>query len=146
MNIDAELTEQPIDPVYWINKAGSDAHGANLIFSGSVRALNHGKTVTAVHYDAFAPLCLKVFEELCQEAIQSIEPRARIALIHRLGELKVGELSVLIVVSTPHRDEAYRISRQVIENLKTRAPIWKKEIYETGETEWLQGHSLCSHS
>ncbi len=146
MNIYAELTEQPIDPVHWINKTSSNTHGASLIFSGIVRALNHGKTVKAVHYDAFAPLCQKVFEELCQEAIQSIEPRARVSLIHRLGELKVGELSVLIVVSTPHRDEAYRLSRQVIENLKTRAPIWKKEVYENGETEWLQGHSLCSHS
>jgi molybdopterin synthase catalytic subunit len=139
-----ELTENPIDIPYWMAEMNDAACGASLVFAGIVRDHNHGKSVVSVSYDAFVPLCRKVFAEICGEARETIDPLARIALIHRLGKLKVGEASVLIVVTTPHRDEAYRTSRHVIEKLKTRAPIWKKETYDHGESEWLQGHALCS--
>lgn len=140
-----ELVETKIDIGSYLKQMDDPAHGACLVFSGVVRNRNHGRTVTSVSYDAFAPLCTQTFSEISDEARRHC-PGARILLIHRVGRLEVGEVSVLLAVSTPHRAEAYQISRYVIENLKTRAPIWKKETYVDGESEWLQGHALCSHS
>jgi molybdopterin synthase catalytic subunit len=123
-----------------------DACGAELVFSGVVRSRNHGKKVVAVSYDAFEPLALATFKEICDEARTRWGQTLRIALVHRTGRLEAGETSVIIAVASPHRAEAYEASRYVIENLKTRAPIWKKETYEDGESDWLQGHALCQHS
>lgn len=67
----------------------------------------------------------------------------RICIVHRIGKLAQGDISVGVGVSSPHRDECYQASRYVIEEIKRRAPIWKREAYESGETEWLKGHMLC---
>lgn len=120
--------------------------GASNVFTGVVRNLNHGRSVTAVSYDAHVMLAKKVLKEIATEAQKKWTANSSIFIQHRTGKLLVGEASVLIVVHTPHRDESFQICRYVIEQLKVRAPIWKKEYYTDGETEWLKGHSLCSHS
>lgn len=120
-------------------------HGAGVFFIGRVRNRNCGKDVVAVEYDSYIPLAIKTLATISHEA-QTKFGTARIEVYHRIGRLNVGEISVAIVVSTPHRDESYKISRYVIEEIKTRAPIWKKEFYTDGETEWLKGHALCQHS
>lgn len=139
------LTSKPIDPCQIQRLLSDPSHGAQLLFHGVVRNINHGRQVQAVSYDAFRPLAESCFQEICQEATERWGKTLQVALIHRVGRLEVGEVSVSIAVGLPHRDEAYQASRYIIEELKKRAPIWKKEHYIDGESEWLQGHALCSH-
>jgi len=120
-------------------------HGAQSYFFGSVREINHGKKVLAVSYDAFAPLAENIIKEICDEAQAQWGPRLIMVVFHRIGKLNVGDISVGIGVGSPHRNESFLASRFIIEQIKLRAPIWKKEHYENGETEWLKGHALCQH-
>ena len=147
MNI--ALVENEIDVLAFTNlieqRAAQGHCGADVIFTGRVRNLNHGKEVVAVIYEAFKPLTEKTFHEICSEAQAEWGQDLSFTVLHRVGRLNVGDVSVLICVSSAHRDEAFEASRYVIEQLKIRAPIWKKEIYSSGETEWLKGHELCQH-
>lgn len=123
----------------------SERHGGENIFIGRVRSQNHGRIVKALSYDSFAPLCEKVFVEMAQEAQDRWGHDINVLILHRVGDLQIGDTAVLIAVSAKHRDESYQASRYIIENLKQRAPIWKKEHYSDGASEWLQGHALCQH-
>ena len=118
--------------------------GASNSFFGIVRNVNHGREVLAVSYDAYVPLAEKVLLEIAEEAGIKWAKTNSIYIQHRTGKVRVGELSVMIIVYTPHRDESFQMCRYIIEQLKVRAPIWKKEYYSDGETEWLKGHELCS--
>ena len=120
----------------------TSSHGAEILFLGVVRDINLGRAVTAVAYDAFAPLAEKILETIADEA-KAKWGDLQIAIFHRTGKLAVGEVSLAIAVSSRHRDESYLASRYVIEEIKARAPIWKKEFYTDGESEWLKGHALC---
>ncbi len=120
-------------------------HGAINVFVGIVRNSNLGRVVTQMEYDCFIPLCEKTFLEIAQEAQKKWCEDANILVIHRHGCLSIGEASVAIVATTGHRDESYRITRYIIEEIKVRAPIWKKEYYQDGETDWVRGHALCQH-
>lgn len=120
-------------------------HGAEIIFLGVVRDINHGRNVVSVAYDAFPPLAEKTLTEIASEAKEKWGREMQIVILHRTGILKVGEVSLAIAVSSRHRDESYQASRYVIEQIKDRAPIWKKETYSDGETKWLKGHALCQH-
>lgn len=119
--------------------------GAKVVFEGQVRKNNHGKEVVSVAYDTFEPLALKTLRAIAEETLE-LASDMRVVMWHRQGNLKVGETSVWIGVSTVHRAECYEASRKLIEELKARAPIWKKEVYVDGETEWLKGHALCAHT
>jgi molybdopterin synthase catalytic subunit len=129
-----------------LKAAASPSHGAQCTFSGMVRNHNQGKKVLAVSYDTFDPLTLKSFRDICTEAQSKWGEDLHIHLWHRKGRLHIGELSVAIVISAKHRDESYKASRYIIEELKKRCPIWKKEHYEDGDSDWLHGHALCSHA
>ncbi|MCM2321959.1 MAG: molybdenum cofactor biosynthesis protein MoaE [Oligoflexia bacterium] len=118
-------------------------HGAQLLFWGIVRNLNDGRSVEAVTYDAHAPLCERVFEELGTEVLAKWGEGLRIVILHRVGRLKVGEASLVIGVGSAHRDESYQASRYLIEEIKKRAPVWKQEHYVDGDSEWIRGHSLA---
>lgn len=139
------VTDQSIDLTLPSLKLYEDVHGAENIFIGRVRKWNLGREVRSVEYDCFVPLCEKSLLEIGQEALQKFEADAKILIVHRYGLLQVGEASVLVATSTRHRDEAYRITRYVIEEIKLRSPIWKKETYVDGESEWVRGHALCQH-
>jgi len=118
--------------------------GASCEFTGRVRAVNFGRAVEAVHYDAFVPLARRALDRIARESLAEAQTAGSVRIQHRTGAVGVGELSVWIQALTPHRDEAFRVCRRVIERLKHEAPIWKKEVYTDGETEWLKGHSLCA--
>ncbi len=143
--IHCTVREEPIRVEEIFDFVSDEGHGAQNFFFGRVRSVNFGRQVVAVAYDAFVPLAEKVLHEICREAALRWGEDLRVCVIHRTGRLAVGEISVGIGVSTRHRDESYQASRHVIEQLKLRAPIWKKEFYENGETEWLKGHALCQH-
>lgn len=139
------VTDKEIDLDFVAKWNPSSEHGASNAFLGFVRNLNLGKSVVAVEYDCFKTLCEKIFNQIAEEAKQKWGKDSNILIIHRHGRLSVGEASVAIVVTTRHRDESYRASRYIIEEIKVRAPIWKKEFYIDGETEWVRGHALCQH-
>ncbi|MCM2279943.1 MAG: molybdenum cofactor biosynthesis protein MoaE [Oligoflexia bacterium] len=143
--IEVAVVESAIDPTRTLARVTDPGHGAETLFLGVVREHNLGRKVLGVSYDAFAPLAETVLREICKEARARWGESLKFAVTHRTGRLDVGEISVAIAVGSRHRDEAYQASRYVIEELKIRAPIWKKEHYEDGESEWLKGHALCSH-
>jgi len=122
------------------------AHGAFASFVGNVRDRNLGRDVVAVSYDVFEPLALKRLRTICEETRDAHGPSVHLFVSHRKGRVAVGEASVVIGVSTPHRAESFAACRAVIEALKHEAPIWKQEHYVDGESEWVKGHSLCQHA
>lgn len=126
--------------------AVSVGHGAHIVFLGVVRDHNHGKIVKSLHYDIFEPLARKSLEEICHEAKRKWGEQLIIRFCHAYGEIKVGETSVCISVQSHHRRAAFEACQYIIDEMKQRAPIWKKEVYESGESEWTQGHGLCEHA
>lgn len=123
-----------------------DDCGAQVIFCGVVRNLNEGRQVLAVTYDAHRALAEKTFREIAEEARALWGADLRVLVAHRTGRLAVGDVSVLIGVASPHRDEAYLASRYVIEQIKVRSPVWKQEHYADGDSGWLKGHPLLATS
>lgn len=138
-----EVTDRAIQATQALERVAHSAHGAETLFLGVVRDFNHGRRVVAVSYDAFPPLAEKTLLEICLEAQRKWGSDLRICVLHRTGRLGIGEASVVVAVGSCHRTEAFEASRYVIEELKVRVPIWKREHYEDGETEWLRGHALC---
>lgn len=144
--IESLVTTKDIDLAKISMWAPASQHGAINMFVGVVRNKNLNKDVVSVEYECFTPLCEKIFTEIATEACNKWEPSANILIVHRQGRLNVGEVSVAIVATTGHRDESYRITRYIIEEIKIRAPIWKKEFYLNGHTDWVPGHALCQHN
>jgi molybdopterin synthase catalytic subunit len=120
----------------------SKKNGAESIFVGRVRNENAGKEVTAVTYDAHDQAVIKSFQSICDNAKNKFDQNAKIFLEHAKGHVLVGEISILIAVSSGHREEAFKICRYILEEIKHQSPIWKKEHYVDGKEEWLPGHSL----
>lgn len=121
------------------------SHGAVSLFVGRVRNLNMGKIVEGVSYDVFTPFAIKTFQNICTDVHKKWGEQIKIFIEHFSGRLSVGGISVLIAVSSPHRDEAFQANRYIIESLKKQASIWKQEHYKDGDSEWVQGHALCQH-
>jgi molybdopterin synthase catalytic subunit len=144
--IQVAITEQPINAAVLLGRQPPRGHGAAVSFFGVVRELNLGRQVEAIEYEAFAPLAEKCFRDFCLEAKGIWGEGLAATIVHRVGRLAVGDISVAIIVSTPHRAEAYEASRAIIEQLKHRAPIWKKEYYSDGQSDWVRGHALCQHT
>ncbi len=134
------IVKEPIDPAYVLAQIGSDQDGASILFVGVVRDHNDGRSVGGVRYDTYEEMAAQVLAEIVDEAGRSANT-ARVAAVHRVGELKVGEVSVAIAVSSPHRAEAYHASRYIIEEIKKRLPVWKKERYSDGAEGWVEGQT-----
>ena len=140
----AGIVREPIDPAQVLTRVGADEDGASVLFLGVVRDHNDGRSVGGVRYDAYEEMAAQVLSEIVEEAARAAGTD-RVAAVHRIGELKVGEVSVAIAVSSPHRAEAYEASRYVIEEIKKRLPVWKKERYTQGDTRWLPGADPSVH-
>lgn len=133
------VTREPIDPAAVLASVVAPADGAALLFWGVVRDHNDGRPVGHLEYDAYVEMAEAVLREIVVEA-RGRWATGEIAVVHRVGRLEVGEGSVAIAVASPHRAEAYEASRYVIEELKRRVPIWKREGYLDGADErWLPG-------
>ena len=109
-----------------------------MLFLGTVRNQNEGRPVSGISYEAYRDMARGVLGEIASEAQEELG-QVSVAVVHRVGSLEVGEVSVAIAVSSPHRAEAYRASRYVIEEIKKRLPVWKQEHYLDGERRWLSG-------
>ncbi len=117
----------------------SHSDGSDLIFIGKVRNISRGKNVTHIDYDIYNEMALKEMHKIADEASVNHELN-RIIIIHRYGRVTLGETSILILVSSPHRDSSYQASRYIIDEIKKRVPIWKKEFYDDG-SEWISDRS-----
>ena len=125
------LTDSVIDVQAVRAAISRDEAGAVLIFEGVTRNHHDGRTVMRLEYEAYAGMAEAQMSAICSE-ISGRWPGGRVAMVHRVGVVAVGEASVVIGVSAPHRDEAYAASRHAIDTLKASVPIWKKEIYADG--------------
>lgn len=134
----AEICTQPILPERVLARVGSSADGAAVLFMGTVRDENDGRSVSGLRYDAYVAMAEPVLRTIADEAIAHAGD-ARVAVAHRIGELAIGEVSVAIAVSTPHRAEAFAAARYIIEQIKERLPVWKHEHYAEGTARWLAG-------
>ena len=137
------VTQDPIDLVRLVASVthelddSSRSVGAAASFLGVVRGHNLGKRVVHLEYEAYAPLAVKVFSRIAEEA-RVRWPEVRVAVQHRVGTLQVGDPSVAIVAVSPHRAEAFAACRYAIERVKQIAPIWKHEFFEGGDV-WIEG-------
>ncbi|HEY0787000.1 MAG TPA: molybdenum cofactor biosynthesis protein MoaE, partial [Thermoanaerobaculia bacterium] len=130
------LTDDPIDIRDVIAAAGPRASdGAHVVFAGVVRDHHEGHAVESIFYDAYRPMAEKELGAIA-DAVRAEYPDVTLAVVHRLGHLRVGELSIAIVTASPHRAEAFDACRAVIERIKEKVPIWKKEKGPNGE-EWV---------
>ena len=126
-----DLTYEKIDVSKVRDAVVHDSAGAVLIFEGTTRNHFEGKQVLELRYEAYEEMARKELQSLV-DSLQQEYPQSRVSIVHRLGVVDVGETSVAIAVSAPHRDKAYIVSRQAIDRLKSTIPIWKKEMYQEG--------------
>ena len=117
--------------------------GASIYFLGTVRNINDNKKVTGITYDSHDEMVIKSFKEIYSEADKKLDIKDKAVFIeHAKGYLELGEISIIIAVACKHRDQAYVLSRYIIEEIKKRSPIWKKEHYENENSEWLKGNPI----
>jgi molybdopterin synthase catalytic subunit len=136
--IHSALTHDPIEPADVLRRVGHEEDGAAVLFLGTVRNHADDRPVSGITYEAYEEMAASVLEEIAREAAE-ILGTDRLAVVHRVGELRVGEHSVAIAASSPHRAQAYEASRYVIEEIKKRLPMWKKEHYADGGDGWVEG-------
>jgi molybdopterin synthase catalytic subunit len=133
-----QITSSPINATDLIPRVRRDSDGAVVLFMGVVRDHDAGRPVVGLSYEAYEAMATRKLSEVCADVAAQYEI-GDIAVIHRIGDLAVGEASVVIAVAAPHRDAAYKASREVIERLKREVPIWKRERYADGDESWLRG-------
>lgn len=138
------ITDEPIDPASCRLAAESPSAGGFVAFEGWVRDHNGGRAVASLEYEAYAALAVKEGERILEEARQRFELE-RAHAVHRKGHLAIGDLAVWVGVSAAHRDAAFAACRYVIDELKRRVPIWKREHYADGSSEWV-GCASCAHA
>lgn len=138
MTVRARVTRDPIEPESVLAQVGATEDGAVVLFLGVVRDHNDGSAVTGLTYDAYDTMAAGVLDEITAEAAARLGTD-RIAVVHRVGELEIGDVSVAIAASSPHRAESFDAARYVIAEIKKRLPVWKKEHYVGAESRWLEG-------
>ena len=131
-----ELTSEPIDVPRLIAHVNKPSNGGICTFLGVVRDTAEGRPVLTLGYEAYDSMAVAQMRAIVEEAMQRWD-LDDVALSHRTGELQVGEASVAIAVGTPHRAEAFEACRFIIDTLKTRVPIWKKEFFQDGAV-WVE--------
>jgi molybdopterin synthase catalytic subunit len=130
------IVTAPIDAAALLAEVAATRNGATLLFLGTVRETNEGRAVTGIEYRAYETMARREIEAIMREAAARHDV-SDMAVEHRVGELALGEISVAIAVAHPHRASVYETSRFVIEELKRRVPIWKREAYADGTREWV---------
>ena len=135
-----QLTNRQIDPASVLETARSPAAGAVVLFLGTVREVTGERKTTSLEYEYYAEMAEKELAQLETEA-QHRWPLTESTIVHRLGHLPVGEISVAIAVSSPHRRAAFEAGQWLIDRIKEVVPIWKKENYADGTSGWVGGRN-----
>lgn len=133
----AAIVERVLDPAALLREVSSVSNGAAVVFVGSVRDVNDDRDVTALDYRAYVPMAELELAAIVREA-ETRWPAASVVCEHRIGALALGDAAVVVVAAHPHRDAAFEACRHVIEALKVRVPIWKREHYSSGERTWVE--------
>jgi molybdopterin synthase catalytic subunit len=136
----ARVVDRTISSADLANEIASDQDGAVVCFEGRVRTRNRGRQVVRLHYEAYSEMADETLREIAVEALGRHGART-VAVLHRIGTLEIGEVSVAIAASAAHRSDAFEVARYVIEQVKDRLPVWKREEYADGSSEWLDGVS-----
>jgi len=131
-----ELTDDPIDVAAVLEAAQSPNAGAVVLFLGTVRGVTDDRHTEFLEYECHAEMAQNQLAELAREA-RSKWPLTGCVVVHRLGHLEVGQTSVAIAVSSPHRQEAFQAGQWLIDRIKEVVPIWKKENYTDGTSDWV---------
>ncbi len=131
-----ELTRQPIDTAPLLARAQSPQAGAVVLFLGVTRQHTDGRETTTLHYDAYEAMAAKELTTLKNEATHRWS-LTECQIVHRLGNVPLGEASVALVTASPHRRAAFAAGEWLIDTLKQRVPIWKQEHWTDGTTEWV---------
>lgn len=126
---------EPINIEKLLENGESPSDGADLVFIGKVRDHSRGKTVLHIDYEIYDTMAIKELNRIADETLTNWKI-SRILIVHRYGRVNIGEPSIVIAVSSSHRDESYQGSRYIIDEIKKRVPIWKKEFYSDG-SEWI---------
>ena len=135
------IVERPIDVGALLERVSRPGNGAAVLFLGTVREVNDGRDVTGIEYTAYRSMAERELATIVEETA-ALADSNDVAVEHRLGELAVGECSVAIAVGHPHRGRAFEAARYVIEELKQRVPIWKREHYVDGTREWVSATTV----
>src|SRR5262245_8930351 len=135
------IVARAIDACALLQEVAANRNGATVLFVGTVRELNDGSPVSGLDYSAYERMAERELAEIVREACARWET-TDIVVEHRVGTLELGDASVAIAAAHPHRDAAYQASRYVIEELKKRVPIWKREHYLDGRSEWVAQGTL----
>lgn len=136
MNNNFRLTYDVLDIAAVYAIADHASNGAVVLMSGMVRNQTGGRAVDYLDYQAYETMALQVFQDISDRCHAKF-PITEVVIHHRLGKLKIGEISVLVAVGSPHRAEAFEACRYAIDTLKTDAPIWKKEFWLDGVSSWV---------
>jgi molybdopterin synthase catalytic subunit len=130
-----KIVEGPIDAIALEDEVRTEADGAVIVFRGVARRYSRGRDVVHLEYEAYPEMAEKVMAQIGDE-MTSRWPISRVAIVHRTGVLEIGQASVMIAVSAPHRGEAFEAASYAIDRLKQIVPIWKKEVWSDG-SQWI---------
>jgi len=137
-----KITRDVLDSQALVSEVTKDTDGAIITFLGVVRRYSRGKEVLYLEYQAYEEMAEKVLAEIGED-VKAKWPIGLIAVHHRIGRLEIGEASLLVVVASPHRKEAFEACSYAVERIKGILPIWKKEVWEDGSS-WVEGDELVS--
>ncbi len=132
----AAIVTEPIDMAAIVREVSAESFGAITTFMGTVRNSSHGRNVTGLEYSAYVEMAERELNEIVREAA-ALDAAGAVVAVHRIGELRVGDICVMIAAAHAHRASAFAACRYVIEEIKTRVPIWKRERYVDGSAEWV---------
>lgn len=133
---DIRLTDQAIDEQAVLESVRTNAAGAAVLFVGTTREFTAGRRTVTLHYEAYREMAEAELHKLATEAGKRFD-LCHCAVVHRLGEVPLGETSIVIAVSAPHRADAFEAGRWLIDTIKQTVPIWKREQYDDGSNHWI---------
>lgn len=139
-----EVTRTAIDPAALQRSLVNPAAGGYCAFEGWVRNENEGQVVERLEYEAYEPLCLTEGQKVLAAA-KEMFPYLEARCVHRVGLLEIGDCAVWIGVVSAHRDEAFKACRYIIDEIKVRLPVWKKEHYANGDSGWVNCERCAQH-
>jgi molybdopterin synthase catalytic subunit len=135
------MTKSAIDPGRVLNSVRDRSAGGTVIFIGTVRNMSEGREVKGLEYEVYKEMAERRMLEI-ERRVRAKWPVRKMAMVHRYGRLKVGEVSVAVAVSSAHRAEAFDACRYAIDAVKRTLPLWKKERWVGGRTSWVKGESI----
>lgn len=137
--IHIDLTDQPIEVAAALRSVEADGAGAINTFIGTVRNQSTGRPVVRLEYEAYDSMALHQLRKVAEQAVEKWPMLQKVTVVHRKGTLYIGDVAVVVAVSTPHRAESFAACQYIIDTLKQVVTIWKKEFYQDGDV-WVAAH------